>query len=272
MRVRLDLAYEGTGYAGWARQPDQRTVQGVLEDALGQVLRLPEPPNLTVAGRTDAGVHARGQVTHADVESVPSIRWLNALLPDDVRVRAATAAVPGFDARFSALSRRYSYRVTDGPVDPLRRRDTLGWGHSLDLAAMNAAAQPLTGEHDFAAYCKRREGATTIRRLIALTWTRAADGVLEARVEADAFCHSMVRALVGALLTVGQGRRPPQWPGEVLAAGVRDSAVPVVPAHGLCLEEVCYPPDAELAARATATRRVRVPEGDCGEDSDGSIR
>ena len=272
MRVRFDLAYEGTGFAGWARQPAQRTVQGVLEDALGQVLRLPEPPALTVAGRTDAGVHARGQVAHGDLEAVPSIRWLNAVLPEDVRVRAACEAAPGFDARFSALSRRYSYRVTDGPIDPLRRRDTLAWGHALDLAAMNAAAQLLTGEHDFAAYCKRREGATTIRRLIALTWTRATDGVLQARVEADAFCHSMVRALVGALLTVGEGRRPVPWPGEVLAAGVRDSAVPVVPAHGLCLEEVRYPPDAELAARAAATRRVRVRQGDRGEDSPGSIR
>jgi tRNA pseudouridine38-40 synthase len=272
MRVRFALAYEGTSFSGWARQPERRTVQGVLEDALGQVLRLSESPSLTVAGRTDAGVHARGQVAHADLESVPSIRWLNAVLPDDVRVHDVTAAAPGFDARFSALSRRYSYRVTDGPVDPLRRRDTLAWGHPLDPTVMNAAADLLTGEHDFAAYCKRREGATTIRRLIGLSWTQAADGVLEARVEADAFCHSMVRALVGALLTVGEGRRLPHWPREVLAAGVRDSAVPVVPAHGLCLEEVRYPPEAELAARATSTRRVRVLETAGGEDSDGSIR
>ncbi|HEX4430248.1 MAG TPA: tRNA pseudouridine(38-40) synthase TruA [Frankiaceae bacterium] len=272
MRVRFDLAYEGTEFAGWARQPDQRTVQGVLEDALGQVLRLPVHPSLTVAGRTDAGVHARGQVAHADLESIPSLRWLNAVLPDDVRVQDVSVAPPGFDARFAALSRRYSYRVTDAPVDPLRRRDTLAWGHSLDLAAMNAAAQLLTGEHDFAAYCKRRAGATTIRRLLALTWNRAADGVLEARVEADAFCHSMVRALVGALLTVGEGRRPVQWPGEVLAAGIRDSAVPVVPPHGLCLEEVRYPPDPDLAARAAATRQVRVLEGDLAADSPESIR
>ncbi len=272
MRVRFDLAYEGTGFAGWARQPDQRTVQGVLEDALREVLRLPGAPSLTVAGRTDAGVHARGQVAHGDLESPPPIRWLNAVLPDDVRVRGVREAAPGFDARFSALSRRYSYRVTDEPADPLRRRDTLAWGHRLDVDAMNAAAQLLTGEHDFAAYCKRREGATTIRRLLALSWSRASDGVLEARVEADAFCHSMVRALVGALLTVGEGRRPVQWPGEVLATAVRDSAVPVVPAHGLCLEEVRYPPDAELASRASTTRHVRVLEVDRGEDPRGSIR
>jgi tRNA pseudouridine38-40 synthase len=268
MRVRFDLAYEGTGFAGWARQPDQRTVQGVLEDALRHVLRLPQPPSLTVAGRTDAGVHARGQVAHADLEMLPPVRWLNALLPADVRVFGVSAAPPGFDARFSALARRYSYRVADGPVDPLRRRDTLAWSHPLDADAMNAAAGLLLGEHDFAAYCKRREGATTIRRLLALGWTRGADGVLEATVEADAFCRSMVRALVGALLAVGDRRRPAEWPAHVMAAAVRHPAVTVVPPHGLCLERVSYPPDGELAARAAATRRVRELE----EDSGRSIR
>jgi tRNA pseudouridine38-40 synthase len=266
MRVRFDLAYEGTDFAGWARQPQQRTVQGVLEAALGQVLRLPQPPALTVAGRTDAGVHARGQVAHADLESVPPLRWLNTVLPADVRVFGAAPAPPGFDARFSALSRRYSYRVADAPVDPLRRRDTLAWAHTLDVDAMNEAAGLLLGEHDFAAFCKRREGATTIRRLLSLSWVRGADMVLEATVEADAFCHSMVRALVGALLAVGEGRRPAAWPGQVLAAAVRDPAVTVVPAHGLCLERVSYPPDSELQARAAATRRVRV----LADGSDGS--
>jgi tRNA pseudouridine38-40 synthase len=233
-------------------------VQGVLEEALGQVLRLPQPPALTVAGRTDAGVHARGQVAHADLEAVPPLRWLNAVLPADVRVFGAGQAPPGFDARFSALSRRYSYRVADAPVDPLRRRDTLAWPKPLDVAAMNEAASQLLGEHDFAAFCKRREGATTIRRLLALSWARRTDGVLEATVEADAFCHSMVRALVGALLAVGEGRRPAPWPSQVLAATERDPAVTVVPPHGLCLERVQYPPDGELEARAAATRQVRV--------------
>jgi tRNA pseudouridine38-40 synthase len=264
MRVRFDLAYEGTGFAGWARQPDQRTVQGVLEEALGQVLRLPQPPSLTVAGRTDAGVHARGQVAHADLETLPPAGWLNAVLPEDVRVLGVSAAPPGFDARFAPLARRYSYRVADGPVDPLRRRDTLAWSHPLDVDPMNVAAGLLLGEHDFAAYCKRREGATTFRRLLALGWIRGADGVLEATVEADAFCHSMVRALVGALLSVGEGRRPVEWPAEVLAAAVRDSGVTVVPPHGLCLERVSFPPDAELAARVAATRRIRVLEEDSG--------
>jgi tRNA pseudouridine38-40 synthase len=269
MRVRFDLAYEGTDFAGWARQPGQRTVQGVLEEALGQVLRLAPPPALTVAGRTDAGVHARGQVAHADLESVPSRRWLNAVLPADVRVFAVAEAPPGFDARFAALSRRYSYRVADAPVDPLRRRDTLAWAHDLDVDAMNDAAVLLLGEHDFAAYCKRREGATTIRRLLALSWVRGNDGVLEATVEADAFCHSMVRALVGALLAVGEGRRPVPWPGQVLASAVRDPAVTVVPPHGLCLERVSYPPDSELQARAAATRRIRVLADGAGGSGGG---
>ncbi len=261
MRVRFDLAYEGTDFAGWARQPAQRTVQGVLEAALGQVLRLAQPPALTVAGRTDAGVHARGQVAHADLDAVPRLSWLNTVLPADVRVFAAAQAPAGFDARFSALSRRYSYRVADGPVDPLRRRDTLAWSRPLDADAMNEAAALLLGEHDFAAFCKRREGATTIRRLLALSWMRGGSNppeVLEATVEADAFCHSMVRALVGALLIVGEGRRPPSWPAQVLAAAVRDPAVTVVGPHGLCLERVELPPDAELSARAAATRTVRV--------------
>ncbi len=258
-RVRIDLAYDGTDFAGWARQPGQRTVAEELERALMRVLRLASPPAVTVAGRTDAGVHARGQVAHADVTALPVLRWLNTELPPDIRVAAVRVAAEGFDARFGALSRRYSYRVCDGRIpDPLRRRDTLAWRRTLDIDAMNAAAEGLLGEHDFLAYCKKREGATSIRRLLRLDWARDAEGVLVATVEADAFCHSMVRALVGALLAVGEGRRDLGWPGRVLAAGVRDSGVPVVAAHGLCLEEVRYPPDAELAARASTTRRLRT--------------
>jgi tRNA pseudouridine38-40 synthase len=269
-RIRIDLAYEGTDFSGWARQPGRRTVQETLEVALGTALRLPQPPPVTVAGRTDAGVHARGQVAHVDAvgdgdavsdAATPSRRWLNALLPADVRVSGVRVAPPGFDARFSALARRYSYRIADtGPVrqDPLRRRDTLSWPRHLDGAAMHEAAQGLLGEHDFAAFCRRREGATTIRRLLEFGWTRGDDGVLTATVRADAFCHSMVRALVGACIAVGEGRRGADWPATVLAAGVRASEVHVVPPHGLCLEEVTYPPDAELAERANVTRRVRT--------------
>lgn len=272
VRARFDLGYDGTAFAGWARQPRQRTVQGVLEDALEVVLRLPAPPAVTVAGRTDAGVHARGQVAHGDFRQLPSARWLNSLLPADVRVRAVTAAPPGFDARFSALSRSYNYRITDQPPDPLRRHETLAWHRVLDVEAMNAAGAQLCGEHDFAAYCKRREGATTIRRLIRLSLERDSKGVIEATVEADAFCHSMVRALIGALLAVGEHRREADWPAHVLAVGERDSGVLVVPPHGLCLEQVSYPPDAELEARASLTRRVRTLSDSAPGGLDVSIR
>ena len=261
-RVRIDLAYDGTDFAGWARQPGQRTVQATLEDALAIVLRQDAAPQVTVAGRTDAGVHARGQVAHLDMRGgspVPSVRWLNSVLPPDVRVRSAAAAPDGFDARFSALSRAYSYRIDDsGFLDPLRRRDTVSWPRVLDVAAMNVAGAKLCGEHDFAAYCKRREGATTVRRLIRLSVERTPDGILQAAVEADAFCHSMVRALMGALVAVGEQRKSPDWPLEVLSGGVRDPGVGVMAAHGLCLEQVNYPEPDALAARAELTRRVRT--------------
>lgn len=227
------------------------------------MLRLDEAPQLTVAGRTDAGVHARGQVAHVDLDAEPQAlaRHLNGVLPPDIRVRAVSRPPDGFDARFSALSRRYSYRVADGFVDPLRRHDTVVHNKALDTDAMNAAAALLVGEHDFAAFCKQREGATTVRRLLRLDWTRDDDDVAVATVEADAFCHNMVRGLVGALLAVGEGRRPIAWPAEVLESRARNSAVMVAPAHGLTLEEVRYPPDAELAARATQTRRLRAIDG-----------
>jgi tRNA pseudouridine38-40 synthase len=266
IRLRLDLAYDGSDFSGWAAQPGRRTVQAVLEDALGRVLRLPEPARLTVAGRTDAGVHAAGQVAHLDVPATAwpgdagrALRSLAGVLPPDVRVRGLAPAPPGFNARFSALWRRYRYRVGDSPAaaDPLRRHDTLWYPRPLDVDRMNAAASSLLGEHDFAAFCRRREGATTVRRLLRLDWARQGDGVAEATVVADAFCHNMVRAMVGALLAVGEERREPDWPGQVLAAAVRDGAVHVAPPHGLCLAEVRYPPAAELAARAAETRRVR---------------
>jgi tRNA pseudouridine38-40 synthase len=195
-----------------------------------------------------------------------AVARLSGVLPADVRVRAIGPAPDGFDARFSALWRRYSYRVCDDPAraDPLRRHETLWTPRRLDLTAMNEAAATLTGEHDFAAFCRRREGATTVRTLRVLTWHRDEADVAVATVAADAFCHNMVRALVGALLAVGEGRRPPGWPGGVLAAAVRDPAVRVVAPHGLCLEEVGYPPPAELAARAAQTRRLRVSRSASG--------
>lgn len=243
-----------------------RTVQGVLEGALAIVLRLAEPPALTVAGRTDAGVHARGQVAHLDV---PEALWtatgsvlahrLNRMLPADVRVHAVSVPPAGFDARFSALWRRYSYRICDmrAAADPLRRRDTLWYRRTLDTDLMNVAAARCLGEHDFAAFCRRRAGASTIRELIKLDWQRAAPGIVIGTVIADAFCHNMVRALTGALIAIGDGTRPAGWLADVLAAGVRDPAVMVAPPHPLCLEQVAYPPDAEVLTRARLTRRLR---------------
>jgi tRNA pseudouridine38-40 synthase len=266
-RLRLDLAYDGTAFSGWARQPDLRTVQEVVEAALRRALRLAEPVSITCAGRTDAGVHARGQVAHVDVAEDPGdldlaalARSVRGLLPEDVWLRAFAIAPDGFDARFSALSRRYSYRVCDdvSSWDPLRRHDTLQHPRALDLEAMNAAAQALLGEHDFAALCRSREGASTVRTLLDLSWSRGDDdAVAVMSVSADAFCHSMVRALVGVLVPVGDGRRPAAWPGDVLSRGERDSAVQVMPPHPLTLEEVRYPADADLAARQTVTRAHR---------------
>lgn len=270
LRLRLDLSYDGSAFHGWARQTGLATVQETVENALCRALRLDQPPALTVAGRTDAGVHARGQVAHTDV---PAQAWLATagsagrrlarLLPPEIVLRAIAPAPDGFDARFSALWRRYSYRACDDVAlaDPLRRHDTLRYGRPLDLARMNEAARACLGEHDFAAFCRRREGATTVRELIRLDWARAEPGVAVATVTADAFCHNMVRALVGALLSVGDGSRPVGWLAEVLATRTRDPAVRVAPPHALCLEEVAYPPAAEMAARAASTRRVREAPG-----------
>ncbi|MDH6698767.1 tRNA pseudouridine(38-40) synthase TruA [Streptomyces griseoviridis] len=276
VRVRLDLSYDGGGFHGWAKQAGgRRTVQGEIEDALRTVTRSKDgtPFDLTVAGRTDAGVHARGQVAHIDL---PGELWaehrekllkrLAGRLPKDVRVWSLTEAPEGFNARFSAIWRRYAYRVTDHPggVDPLLRGHVLWHDWPLDVAAMNEAARLLLGEHDFAAYCKRREGATTIRTLQELSLVRGDDGVVTATVRADAFCHNMVRSLIGALLFVGDGHRGPEWPGKVLAAGVRDSAVHVVRPHGLTLEEVGYPADGLLAARSKEARNKRsLPTAGC---------
>ena len=260
-RFRLDVSYDGTDFSGWATQPSLRTVQGVLTDALSRLVRAPVA--LTVAGRTDAGVHASGQVVHVDlapVDPVWLVRRLARLLPPDVRVREAREVPAEFDARFSALRRHYEYRVAVTPwgADPLRARDTLSWPHPVDVAAVNAASALLVGEHDFAAFCRHREGATTVRGLERFSWVLA-EGVLTAFVSADAFCHSMVRSLVGAMLDVGRGRRAVDWPVSLLDRTSRDSGVAVAPAHGLTLVGVDYPSDSELGARARVTRAVRAP-------------
>jgi tRNA pseudouridine38-40 synthase len=270
VRIRLDLAYDGKDFSGWAKQTERRTVQGELESAIRTVTRSSRTYDLTVAGRTDAGVHARGQVAHFDLDREvwdehreKLLRRLAGRLPRDVRVWRAVEAPAGFNARFSAVWRRYAYRVTDTPggPDPLLRGHMLWHERELDVAAMNAAARTVLGEHDFAAYCKKRDGATTIRTLQQLSWERGADGIITGTVRADAFCHNMVRSLVGALLFVGDGRRPADWPGKVLAVGVRDPGVHVVRPHGLTLEEVGYPAEELLAERNRQARRMRTLPG-----------
>ncbi|MGC5050040.1 tRNA pseudouridine(38-40) synthase TruA [Micromonospora sp. DT48] len=267
-RLRLDVAYDGTAFSGWAAQPDRRTVAGVLVETLDLVLGEGAATGLTVAGRTDAGVHATGQVCHLDMltdvwkaHEGRLLRRLARLLPTDVRVRAINAVPATFDARFSATFRRYEYRVTDAAwgCDPLRRHVILAWPRELDLDRLNAAAAGLVGEHDFAAYCRRKENATTLREVTRLDWRRDADGTLVATVQADAFCQAMVRSLVGAMLVAGDGRRPVDWPADLLTRRERASEVTVAPAHGLTLVAVGYPDDpAEYARRAEATRRLRV--------------
>ncbi len=267
VRVRLDVRYDGTDFAGWATQPDQRTVAGVLTAELTRIFGTVLGP--TVAGRTDAGVHATGQVCHVDLPArawadrgTGLVRRLARLLPPDVRVTAAYRTVPDFDARFSALERRYEYRVTDREwgAEPAAARYTLAWPRRLDPDALNRAAAGLLGEHDFAAYCRRKDHGTTIRAVRRLDWRTGPDGVLVATVAADAFCQAMVRSLVGAMLAVGDGRRSPSWPGSLLARRERASEVVVAPPHGLTLVAVEYPADpADYARRAELTRNLRSP-------------
>lgn len=276
IRLRLDLAYDGTDFHGWAAQKDPalRTVQGEIERALSLILRT--DAQLTVAGRTDAGVHATAQTAHLDVpraaldqrsidgDPARLVRRLGRFLPDDIAVRSITAAPDGFDARFSALRRHYTYRVSTHPsgVLPTRARDTAAWPRDVDLSAMAAAADALVGPHDFVAFCKAREHATTIRDLQVFTWTDASTtaepNLYEAHVVADAFCWSMVRSLVGACLKIGQGAVDLSVIPELLDASTRSSSIPVAPAKGLTLAGVDYPADDELAARARATRARRT--------------
>ena len=280
-RYRLDIAYQGTDFNGWGRQPGLRTVQGTLEDALATIFRRAgEPPQLTVAGRTDAGVHAVGQVAHVDLTPEQETllrkphgkraplsaeealgRRLNGILGpvSDVVVLAAFLAPEGFDARFSALWRRYEYRVADRAAlrDPLQRHRTTWVSSDLDVAAMDMAAHGLLGLHDFASYCKAREGATTIRTLQSFAWRREPDGVLVADLTADAFCHSMVRALVGACVEVGEGELDPGDLVSLRDEKRRTNAFKVMPSRGLTLLEVGYPEGPELALRAERTRALR---------------
>ncbi|MFM6847764.1 MAG: tRNA pseudouridine synthase A, partial [Terrabacter sp.] len=262
--------------SGWASRSGRRVVRGERMAGLATVPPPPGTVRVTVAGRTDAGVHARGQVVHTDLdpqawaglpgrsdrEPGPSlVSRLGGVLPPDIVVQRAALAPNGFDARFAALERRYVYRIADtGAVrDPLRRHDTVWWRKPLDATAMDEAARSLVGLRDFAAFCKQREGATTVRTLLDFSWVRLDDGVLAATVRADAFCHSMVRSLVGSVVPVGEGRRERDWPRRLQERRDRAAGIHVMPAHGLSLEEVVYPADEELAARSSLTRARRDP-------------
>lgn len=253
VRVRVDLAYDGGPFAGFARQPEQDTVQGTLEGALSRLTG--QACDTTCAGRTDRGVHALAQVVHLDVE--PTARAaafladpeatrqrLDQLVGDAISVLAVREVGDDFDARFSATERGYRYRLVErGPVDPRLRG--LRWvvGDDLDVPAMRAGARLLVGEHDFASFCRKAPGRHTVRRLDELTVARAdgpAGPEVHLRLRGPAFCHQMVRSITGCLVEVGRGRRPPAWVGEVLEARDRSRGVQVAPAAGLTLERVAY--------------------------------
>lgn len=266
----MDLAYDGTDFHGWAAQPGLRTVQGEIEAALAVLIRDPAgpPPRLTVGGRTDAGVHARGQVAHLDVDDAlagrVTARKLGGVLrrtAPDVVIHGIREVPAAFDARFGALTRRYEYRLRGAGArrDPLTARFTAEVPRPLDLAAMREASEDLLGLQDFTTFCKAREGATAVRTLLRFDWREAEDGAFVATIEADAFCHSMVRALVGAVVAVGSERIDREQLVSLRDRRERTNRFTVMPAHGLSLEEIAYPPDDELEDRARRTRARRDP-------------
>lgn len=280
VRLRFDLSYDGTDFHGWAKQPGLRTVQGEVESALNQLTRTDEIAQLTVGGRTDAGVHARGQVVHVDLTDGAIRRWLrneydarqldlqlmkrrlNGVLhrtAGDAQIQNISVVDGGFDARFSALWRRYEYRVADGNafLDPLVRRFTVQVGQRIDGDVLNRASASLLGLRDFTSFCKAREGATSVRTLERFEWMRDAQGVYVGSIQADAFCHSMVRALVGAVTSVAAGTFSIDELEALADARERTSRFAVMPAHGLSLEEIAYPDATEWGERAELTRARR---------------
>jgi tRNA pseudouridine38-40 synthase len=261
-RLRIDIAYDGTEFFGWATQPDRRTMQDLVEEAIAQITR--SQVQTIVAGRTDAGVHATGQVIHVDLPdavftdgfSYPDLRYkLNRILDEDLRVMNISDAPSGFHARFSALRRVYTYKILDNNevIAPLSRYDVAPWYRPLDVDLMNKASALVLGHHDFAAFCKFKEGGTTIRTLEKYEWRRDSEGLLIAEVAADAFCYSMVRNLVGAVICVADGRKDPAWIQQLLANKERVSDSLVFPARGLSLTRVDYPSNQELLDRAKVT-------------------
>lgn len=261
-RLRLDIAYDGTQFSGWATQPDKRTMQDMVEEAIARIVR--HDIDSVVAGRTDAGVHATGQVIHVDVAdsafdrdlTYKDLRYkLNRILDEDIRITNISDAPSGFHARFSALRRYYTYKILDDNqvITPAQRFDVAPWYRHLDHKVMNEAASHLLGTHDFAAFCKFKVGGTTVRSLEKYEWVRTEDGLLIADVVADAFCYSMVRNLVGAIVCVADGRKPTSWIAQLLANKERVSDSLVFPARGLTLYRVDYPSDDQLLERAKVT-------------------
>ena len=254
LRLRIDLAYDGTNFSGWGKQPDRRTVQEEVEKALTTATQ--SKIETIVAGRTDAGVHATGQVIHVDVPDTLNLDdlsyKLNRMLDTDVRVMKVAVVNGPFNARFSALRRHYTYKILDGnqTISPLDRLDVASWYRVLDVDLMNQASALMLGSHDFAAYCKFREGSTTVRNLQRFEWRRDSAGFLIGDVVADSFCYSMVRNLVGAVVCVADGRFGPEWIEQTLANKVRISDSLVFPACGLTLRQVDYPTDDQLLEQA----------------------
>ena len=275
IRLRVDFAYAGGSFSGWAKQPGRLTVQEALETALSVALRVERSEiRAVVAGRTDAGVHAIGQVCHVDLpESLNPTDAAMASLPRRVQgalgqaaisVHSITRAPEGFEARFSALSRTYQYRIADAIAqkNPLHQAFTVATGYTLDDTAMGSVSRALVGLRDWASFCKPRAGATTIRELTEYSWARDPDGVLVGTITADAFCHSMVRSLVGAAVAVGRGKITVEEALALAQAKKRTSAFVTMPPHGLCLMAVEYGPDAEVGARAQITRNRRAADPD----------
>jgi tRNA pseudouridine38-40 synthase len=263
-RLRMDLSYDGTNFSGWGRQPDRRTVQQTFEEAIATVAQA--KAETIVAGRTDAGVHATGQVIHVDLPESLELSdlayKLNRILDEDIRINNIEIAPAAFHARFSALRRYYEYRILDENkvIPPLARFNTEGWYRPLDVDVMNNASALLIGTHNYAAFCKFREGATTIRTLETFQWRRDREGYLVGDVVADAFCYSMVRNLVGAIVCVADGRKDASWITTLLEDKERVSDSLVFPGRGLTLYKVDYPDAAELVERAAKTVARREEE------------
>jgi len=241
---RIDLAYDGSGFRGYAANAGVRTIQGCLEEALATALG--RPVETAVAGRTDAGVHARGQVVSFTLpEAIDLVRLqrsVNSMLGPEVVARAVTGAPEGFDARRSAVSRSYRYFVDDGPVpDPARRWTVWHVAAPLDVSAMAQAAEAFVGEHDFASLCRAVEGGSTVRRVLAAVWWRAEDGLLVFEVSSSAFCHQMVRSMVAVCVEAGRGRLEAGAVPRILQARDRNAARGAAPPHGLTLWAVGYP-------------------------------